>query len=114
METVVLRGIVTVNFELEIDVDDFAEICENNCLDPENINKFSKSDWLAIRSGLEAIVENDEQNIVNNYYNTKVNHINFFLILLVLGAVLHSVFWFLYTKKPKLYSVLPLSLKHRQ
>lgn len=63
METVVLRGIVTVNFELEIDTDEFAEICENNGLDPENINKFSKSDWLAIRSGLEAIVASDEQNI---------------------------------------------------
>ena len=75
METVVLRGIVTVNFELEIDVDDFAEICENNGLDPENINKFSKSDWLAIRSDLNGIVPDNEPDIdyVDIYENGTVS-----------------------------------------
>lgn len=60
METVVLRGIVTANFAIEIDVDTFAEICETYGLNPDNVRNFSKKDWLELRGDLtDIVIEND-------------------------------------------------------
>ena len=49
MKTVVLRGIVMVNFELEIEPEAFKNVCEENNLDPKNVAKFTDNDWLSIR-----------------------------------------------------------------
>ena len=63
METVVLRGIVTANFAIEIDVDEFADICETHGLNPENARNFSKKDWLALRGDLTDIVVSNDGDI---------------------------------------------------
>lgn len=63
MKTVVLCGIVTVNFLLEIEPDTFKNVCEENNLDPKNVAKFTENDWLSIRSSLGDVVSNSEENI---------------------------------------------------
>jgi hypothetical protein len=63
METVVLRGIVTANFAIEIDVDDFAEICETYGLNPDNVKNFSHKDWLTLRGDLTDIVVSNDGDI---------------------------------------------------
>ena len=63
MKTVVLRGIVMVNFELEIEPEAFKNVCEENNLDPKNVAKFTDNDWLSIRGYLGDVVSNTEENI---------------------------------------------------
>ena len=63
MKTVMVRGIVMVNFEFEVDKDEFVALCKENNLDPNNVGKFSDSEWLSIRGGLGDIVSNDDSNI---------------------------------------------------
>lgn len=62
-KTVVLRGIVTMNFELEITPDQFAEVCEENDINPDNVKKFTFDNWLQIRGSLGDIVSNSEEEI---------------------------------------------------
>ena len=40
-KTVMLRGIVMMNFELEITPEQFAEVCKENDLSPDNVENFT-------------------------------------------------------------------------
>jgi hypothetical protein len=63
MKTVVLRGVVKVNFELEIDPQEFKDVCQEYNLDPKDVAKFTEEQWLLIRSSLADIVSNNESEI---------------------------------------------------
>jgi len=65
METksVMLRGIVTMNFELEITPDQFNEVCKENDLSPDNVENFTFDNWLAIRGSLGEIVSDSENDL---------------------------------------------------
>ena len=63
MKTVMLRGVVMVNFELEVEPATFKNICEENNLDPNDVEKFTEKDWLSIRGSLGDLVSNSEEDI---------------------------------------------------
>ena len=62
-KTVMLRGIVMMNFELEITPDQFTEVCKENDLSPDNVENFTFDNWLAIRSSLSDIVSDSESEL---------------------------------------------------
>ena len=62
-KTVMLRGIVMMNFELEITPDQFAEVCKENDLSLDNVENFTSDNWLAIRGSLGEIVSDSENDL---------------------------------------------------
>jgi hypothetical protein len=65
MQTVV-RGIVTVHFELEIDADIFEEICDDCSLKAENHQSFTADDWVKIRKGFLLVCIDNELHLSYN------------------------------------------------
>ncbi len=62
-ETVVIRGIATMNFELTIEPDVFVAECSNLGLDANNFKSFTEDQWLMLRKALKDTVFDNESDI---------------------------------------------------
>lgn len=47
-----IKGIVTIDFEMAIDRDKFANVCEELDLNPDSFQEFTESNWVDLRSKL--------------------------------------------------------------
>ncbi len=79
MKNIIVNGLVTVTYSLEVSEANFAEACKKANLYPQDFKNFRENDWLKIRKHLLQLVIDNEYNLsyddVHDYDSISVDEL---------------------------------------
>lgn len=79
MKNIIVNGLVTVTYSLEVSEANFAQACKESNLYPQDFKNFRESQWLRIRKHLLQLVIDNEYNLsydnVHSYDSVSVDEV---------------------------------------